>query len=233
MNKACLIGLMFLPVTGAAQEAGHEEDVAVEVQAAFGKPPRSLHLEPVESLALPQRPGVPSGLPSRVHVYVDKTHVTGENSLYLVAEMSYCGEDEAQPHIVGIFAGSTVGAHPALRLHDLDGDGVPELLLVHEAGAGAFLLRIFRISREANVRDSKSCITASPMLKQVGCVIASLGSVAVEEDGTVVSRCYTDESRRRLMVRKYRLEKGEDELKPEGPGEVKAVEFRKGTPVFS
>lgn len=71
-----------------------------------------------------------------------------------------------------------------------------------------------------------------PLLKQVGCIISSLGTVAVERDGTVVSRCYTDESRQ-LMVRKYRLKKGEDEIKPEGPGEVKtAGESSKAAPVF-
>lgn len=223
MKKACFIGLVFLPVMGAAQEAGNNRDVAVEVQAAFGKPPRSLHLDPVESLVLPQHPGAPAGLVTRVHLYVDKAHGAGENSLYLVAEMNYRGEDEDQPHIVGIFAGSRVGEEPALRLSDLDGDGMPELLLVHEAGAGAFHLRVFRISQVAHAGDSRSCITASPMLKQVGCIIASLGTVAVEEDGAVVSRCYTDESRRRLMVRKYRLNKGEDEIKPVGPEEVKAA----------
>lgn len=228
MNKACLIVLMLLPVTGAVAV----QDVAVDVQAALGKPPRALHLEPVESLSIPQSPDAPSGLVSRVHLYVDKAHGSGENSLYLVAEMNYRGEDEDQPHIVGIFAGSRAGEEPALRLSDLDGDGIPELVLVHEAGAGAFHLRVFRISREAHAGDDGSCITASPMLKQVGCVIASLGTIAIERDGTVVSRCYTDESRRQLTVQKYRLKKGEDEMKPEGPGEVKAVEFRNGAPVF-
>lgn len=47
-----------------------------------------------------------------------------------------------------------------------------------------------------------------------GCVIASLGAVAVERDGSVVSRCFTDESRRKLMIRKYLMKKGEDEMKP-------------------
>lgn len=223
MNKACFIGLMFLPVMGAAQEAANNQDVAVEVQAAFGKPPRALHLEPVESLVLPQYPDASSGLVNRVHLYVDKAHGSGENSLYLVAEMNYRGEDEDQPHVVGIFAGSRVGDGPALWLSDLDGDGMPELVLAHEAGAGAFHLRVFRISRKAHAGDYRSCITASPMLKQVGCIVASLGTVAVEEGGAVVSRCYTDESRSRLMVRKYRLNKGEDEIKPEGPEEVEVA----------
>lgn len=228
MDKACLIGLISLPVmAGAAvQEAGNAQDVAVDVPTALGRPPRALHLEPVESLVLPQPPDAPSGLVSRAHLYEDKSHGSGENSLYLVAEMNYRGEDEDQPHIVGIFAGSRVGEEPALRLSDLDGDGFPELVLVHEAGAGAFHLRVFRISRQAHVGDSGSCITASPMLKQVGCVISSLGTVAVEKDGTVVSRCFTDEFRRKLMIRKYRLKKGEDEMKPQGPDETKAVEFR-------
>lgn len=66
-----------------------------------------------------------------------------------------------------------------------------------------------------------------------GCVIASLGAVAVERDGSVVCRCFTDESRRKLMIRKYRLKKGEDEMKPQGPDETKAVEFRRGKPVFT
>lgn len=200
---------MFLPVMAAAQEASKEEDVAVDVQAAFGKPPRSLHLEPVESLTLPQHPGAPSGLPGRVHVYRDKAHGSGENSLYLVAEMNYRGEDEDQPHIVGIFAGSPVG-EPCMKLADLDRDGVPELVLVHEAGAGASYMRIFRISQTPHVSDDKSCISASVMLKQVGCCRTGMGTVTLEDDGTVVVKTYPEGGRVPLSVRKYRLERGAD-----------------------
>lgn len=89
------------------------------------------------------------------------------------------------------------------------------------------------VLKEAFPASAGSCITASSMLKQVGCVIASLGAVAVERDGSVVCRCFTDESRRKLMIRKYRLKKGEDEMKPQGPDEAKAVEFRRGKPVFT
>lgn len=209
MNKACLIGFMFLPVMAAAQEASKVEGVAVDVQAAFGKPPRSLHLEPVESLALPQHPGAPSGLPGRVHVYRDKAHGSGENSLYLVAEMNYCGEDGDQPHIVGIFAGSPAG-EPCMKLADLDKDGVPELVLVHEAGAGASYMRIFRISQTPHVSDDKSCISASVMLKQVGCCRTGIGTVTLEDDGTVVVKTYPEGGRVPSSVRKYRLERGAD-----------------------
>lgn len=200
---------MFLPVMAAAQEASKVEDVAVDIQAAFGKPPRSLHLEPVESLVLPQHPGAPSGLPGRVHVYRDKAHGSGENSLYLVAEMNYRGEDGDQPHIVGIFAGSPAG-EPCMKLADLDKDGVPELVLVHEAGAGASYMRIFRISQTPHVSDDKSCISASVMLKQVGCCRTGIGTVTLEDDGTVVVKTYPERGKVPSSVRKYRLERGAD-----------------------
>lgn len=203
---------MFLHVMAAAQEAGKVEDVAVAVQAAFGKPPRSLHLEPVESLALPQHPDAPSGLPGRVHVYRDKAHGSGENSLYLVAEMNYRGEDGDQPHIVGIFAGSPAG-EPCMKLADLDKDGVPELVLVHEAGAGASYMRIFRISQTPHVSDDKSCISASVMLKQVGCCRTGIGTVTLEDDGTVVVKTYPEGGKVPSSVRKYRLERGADWMK--------------------
>lgn len=212
MNKACLIGFMFLHVMAAAQEASKVEGVAVAVQAAFGKPPRSLHLEPVESLVLPQHPGAPSGLPGRVHVYRDKAHGSGENSLYLVAEMNYRGEDGDQPHIVGIFAGSPAG-EPCMKLADLDKDGVPELVLVHEAGAGASYMRIFRISQTPHVSDDKSCISASVMLKQVGCCRTGIGTVTLEDDGTVVVKTYPERGKVPSSVRKYRLERGADWMK--------------------
>lgn len=200
---------MFLHVMAAAQEASKVEDVAVDIQAAFGKPPRSLHLEPVESLVLPQHPGAPSGLPGRVHVYRDKAHGPGENSLYLVAEMNYRGEDGDQPHIVGIFAGSPAG-EPCMKLADLDKDGVPELVLVHEAGAGASYMRIFRISQTPHVSDDKSCISASVMLKQVGCCRTGIGTVTLEDDGTVVVKTYPERGKVPSSVRKYRLERGAD-----------------------
>lgn len=208
MNKACLIVLMLLPVTGAVAV----QYVAVDVQAAFGKPPRALHLDPVESLVLPQPPDAPSGLPSRVHLFADRAHGSGENSLYLVAEMNYRGEDGDQPHIVGIFSGFLT-EEPCMRLADLDNDGVPELILVHEAGAGAVYMRVFRISQIPNASDDKSCISASAMLKQVGCCRTGLGIVRLEDDGTVVVKTYPEGGRVPTSVKKYRLEQGEDGMK--------------------
>lgn len=126
MEKACLIGMAFLPVVHASFAAGQQAedrgDVAVDTRTAFGKPPRSLHLEPVESLSVPKNPDIPYGMISRVHLYADRSHGSGEDSIYLVAEMNFCGEDGDQPHIVGIFAGSPAG-EPCMRLVDLDRDG--------------------------------------------------------------------------------------------------------------
>ena len=63
MEKACLIGMAFLPVVhasfAAVQQAEDRGDVAVDTRTAFGKPPRSLHLEPVESLSVPKNPDIP------------------------------------------------------------------------------------------------------------------------------------------------------------------------------
>ena len=92
MEKACLIGMAFLPVVHASFAAGQQAedrgDVAVDTRTAFGKPPRSLHLEPVESLSVPKNPDIPYGMISRVHLYADRSHGSGEDSIYLVAEMN-------------------------------------------------------------------------------------------------------------------------------------------------
>lgn len=191
---------------------GRPRDVAVDTRTAFGKPPRSLHLEPVESLSVPKNPDIPYGMISRVHLYADRSHGSGEDSIYLVAEMNFCGEDGDQPHIVGIFAGSPAG-EPCMRLADLDRDGIPELVLVHEAGAGASYMRIFRISQEPNVYDDKSCISASAMLKQVGCCRTGMGTVRLEDDGTVVVKTYPEGGKIPASVKKYRLEQGADGMK--------------------
>lgn len=97
---------------------------------------------------------------SRVHLYADRSHGSGEDSIYLVAEMNFCGEDGDQPHIVGIFAGSPAG-EPCMRLADLDRDGIPELVLVHEAGAGASYMRISAFPKN---RMSTTIRAASPPL---------------------------------------------------------------------
>ena len=149
---------------------------------------------------------------SRVHLYADRSHGSGEDSIYLVAEMNFCGEDGDQPHIVGIFAGSPAG-EPCMRLADLDRDGIPELVLVHEAGAGGSYMRIFRISQEPNVSDDKSCISASAMLKQVGCCRTGMGTVRLEDDGTVVVKTYPEGGKIPASVKKYRLEQGADGMK--------------------
>lgn len=207
--------MALLPVIHASVAPGQEaedcRDVAVDRQAAFGKLPRSLHLEPVESLSVPENPDMPSGMVSRVHVYADRSHGSGEESIYLVAEMNYRGEDEDQPHLVGIFAGSTV-EEPCMKLADLDKDGIPELVLVHEAGAGASYMRIFRFSRKPNVSDDWSCISASPMLKQVGCCRTGIGTVKLEGDGTVVVKTYPEGGKLPSSVKKYRLEQGADSM---------------------
>ena len=216
MEKACLIGMAFLPVVHASFAAGQQAedrgDVAVDTRTAFGKPPRSLHLEPVESLSVPKNPDIPYGMISRVHLYADRSHGSGEDSIYLVAEMNFCGEDGDQPHIVGIFAGSPA-EEPCMRLADLDRDGIPELVLVHEAGAGASYMRIFRISQEPNVYDDKSCISASAMLKQVGCCRTGMGTVRLEDDGTVVVKTYPEGGKIPASVKKYRLAQGADGMK--------------------
>lgn len=197
----------------AQQEERENPDIAVEGQIPPGELPRPLHLVPVESIAVPEEPGAPSGLVRRVHLYADRAHGCGENSLYLVAEMRCVGEDGEQPHIVGIFSGYTVDEEKTLELSDLDGDGFPELILRHERGAGAVYMRIFRFSRQPNISDSASCITLSPMLKQVGCCRTGIGCVTLEGDGTVVVETYPEGGKLPASVKKYRLERGKDELK--------------------
>lgn len=217
MEKACLIGMVLLPIVSSGVWAQHVErenpDIAVEGQAPPGKLPRSLYLEPVESITVPENSDNPfRGKISRVHLYADGSRESGRNSLYLVAEMRWYGDDGDQPHIVGIFSGYTVDDEKKLELSDLDGDGFPELILRHERGAGATCMRIFRFSRKTN-SDDESCITLSPMLKQVGFCRTGIGTVRLEDDGTVVVKTYPEGGRVPTSVKKYRLEQGADGMK--------------------
>lgn len=212
MNKACLIGMAFLPVMGMAFTAA--QDVAVGEQAEMEPPPRALLLEPVQSLSVPNPDGQ-RGMISRVHLYADKKHGhgnVGNEILYLVAEMDYWGQKSVQPHIVGIFQGYMIKDVDQMKLADMDGDGMPELLLFHHFFVETPYVRVFRFSKKPNVMDQRSCITSSAMLKQVGCLSSGIGTVTLEDDGTVAVAEYAEGGKVPLSVKKYRLEQSADEL---------------------
>ena len=183
MNRIiCTVGLLCLGMGGgwqgfasAGENDNDDSSVAVCEPLAAARP-RSLMLEPVESLDVPHEAGN-DGLVRRVHLYADAEKLS---KIYLVAEIN-----EEKIEIVGIFDGWISSEKEQLSLQDLDGDGFPELILRYEAGTGTTHVRVFVISREPFVKDSESCITASPLLPQVGHFVTSVGDVAVHEDGLV------------------------------------------------
>lgn len=204
--------MAFLSVIGAAFTAA--QDVAAVEQAEMEPPPRDLILKPVQSLSVPNPDGQ-SGMIRRVHLYADKKDErrnAGNEILYLVAEMDYWGQKKPQPHIVGIFQGYMIEGIDQMKLMDLDGDGVPELVLTHHFYIESPYMRVFRFSRKPNAMDQQSCITSSAMLKQVGCCNTVLGIVTLQDDGTIVVEKYSEGGAVPLSVRKYRLEQGADKL---------------------
>lgn len=212
MNKTCLIGMAFLSVMGISFTAA--QDVVVGEQAEMEPPPRALFLEPVQSLSVPN-PGVQSGMIRRVHLYADKKHgaeSVGDEILYLVAEMDYWGQKSVQPHIVGIFQGYMIKDVDQMKLADMDGDGMPELLLFHHFFVESPYVRVFRFSTKPNAMDQRNSITSSAMLKQVGCFSTGTGTVTLEGDGVIAVAEFSDGGKVPLSVKKYRLEQGADEL---------------------
>ncbi len=195
----------------AGVAAQDNPDLAVTDPTVIDQKPKSVTLEPVESINIPEPKNAlnKNYLIKRIHVY--KAAQT-EDVLYLMAEMCLFGGEEPVPHVVGVFWGYRYEKdEDFLTPEDLDGDGWPELMLKHRTGADEYCLRVFRIFQEGNRTDRDSCISVSRMVRQVGCLNSAMGAFSVN-NGVIVETELDEERQNPKTLHRYVLKKGEDKL---------------------
>lgn len=166
-----------------------------------------INLLPVESITIHKEKK--EGLINKMYIYESTLPGAGATHLYLVAEMTFLGQDGDRPHIVGIYP----GYKGTLKLMDVNGDDKPELIFTYFSGTDSLQMRIYSFSEKPNATDKNSRITSSAMLPELGFFTSSFGRIQAQNDGVVLVFDYKDESKKELLPPKaYILKEGKFQL---------------------